>query len=399
MKSIAQTNSALLAASDNPYLTQRQVQASLSSSAKDQPFSYQSATMHRNRLASDLQLGKYTGIAEATLKTVKEASHDTMTSSSVVTAGIFNAAAHARAEPAKTALKQVLPLLERRPNDVGLILVIVQLYILTDNATTATALLEAFLARLENANLTSARYTPGLIATLVSLYAHQDRTSSIKTELSKAAAYWRNKPEGAQPPTSFLTSAGLALLDQPEDADIKLARDLFQTVHAYDPSSVTAAAGLAASSTDSSTGGEDLIPRLPTVEKLTAGIDVSALEKAGIAHLRTASSTVSAGSKRAAPIEATKPAAKKKHRQGNLPKDYDPKKQPDPERWLPLRDRSNWRPKGKKGKGRAQGGERGGMTQGGIVSEEPSRPSTPAQSAGVVQSKKAAGGKKGARKK
>lgn len=355
--------------------------------------------MHRNRLALDLQLGKYTGIAETTLKTVKEASNDTMTSSSVITAGIFNAAAHARAEPARTALKQVLPLLERRPNDVGLILVIVQLYILTDNATTATALLEAFLARLETETSPSARYTPGLIAILITLYAHQDRTSSIKTELSKAAAYWRNKPEGAHPPTSFLTSAGLALLDQPEDADIKLARDLFQTVHAHDPDSVTAAAGLAASITDPNTIGKDFASRLPTIEKLTAGIDVSTLESAGIARLPAVSSTGTAGSKRAAPTEAIKPATKKQHRQGKLPKDYDPNKQPDPERWLPLRDRSNWRPKGKKGKGRAQGGERGGMTQGGIVSEEPSRPSTPAQSAGVVQSKKAAGGKKGGRKR
>jgi signal recognition particle subunit SRP72 len=355
--------------------------------------------MHRNQLALDLQLGKYNGVAEATLKSINEAT-DKRTSPEILTAGIFNAAAHACAVPAKTALMQVLPLLERRPYDVGLILVIVQLYVLTDNVTTATAFLEAFLAHLEletSSSDQSARYTPGLVAVLVSLYAQQDRTSSIKTELSKAAAYWRDKPDGVHPPTSFLISAGLALLDQPAEADLKLARSLFQSVHAQNADSVSAAAGVAASTTDPNSLPDGIESRLPTIGKLTTGIDVLALEGAGIARLPVPVTSIS--NKRDAPMEASNVAPLKKHRQGKLPKDYDDNKKPDPERWLPLRDRSNFRPRGKKGKGRAQGGERGGMTQGGVVSEESSRPSTPAQSVGVVQSKKAAGAKKGPRKR
>jgi signal recognition particle subunit SRP72 len=401
MKSIAQSNTALIAAGDNPYLTQRQIQANSSSSAKDQPFSFQSATMRRNQLALDLQLGKYQGVGKVTLATINQAG-DNRTAPKIITAGIFNAAAHARAEPAKSALNQVLPLLERRPYDVGLILVIVQLYVLADKTTTATTLLEAFLARLEGATSSSdhsTSYIPGLVAILVSLYAHQDRTSSIKTQLSKAAAYWRNKPERVLPPTNFLISAGLAMLDQPGDSDIELAQDLFQSVFAQNSQSVIAVAGMAAATTKAGSVSEEIQSRLPTVEKLTAGINVAGLETAGIAKLPATASTATTGSKRAAPPESTTTIPKKKRRQGKLPRDYEPNKQPDPERWLPLRDRSNWRPKGKKGKGRAPGGERGGMTQGGIVSDELSRLTTPAPSAGVVQSKKAASSKKASRKR
>lgn len=48
-------------------------------------------------------------------------------------------------------------------------------------------------------------------------------------------------------------------------------------------------------------------------------------------------------------------------RKSRLPKDYEQGKVPDPERWLPLRDRSTYRPKGKKGRAKAA------LTQGGVV--------------------------------
>lgn len=48
-------------------------------------------------------------------------------------------------------------------------------------------------------------------------------------------------------------------------------------------------------------------------------------------------------------------------RKSRLPKDYEQGKAPDPERWLPLRDRSTYRPRGKKGRAKAA------LTQGGVV--------------------------------
>ena len=52
-------------------------------------------------------------------------------------------------------------------------------------------------------------------------------------------------------------------------------------------------------------------------------------------------------------------------RKSRLPKDYDASKTPDPERWLPLKDRSTYRPKGRKGRQKAAE-----KTQGGGVSGE-----------------------------
>ena len=52
-------------------------------------------------------------------------------------------------------------------------------------------------------------------------------------------------------------------------------------------------------------------------------------------------------------------------RKSRLPKDYDASKTPDPERWLPLKDRSTYRLKGRKGRQKAAE-----KTQGGGVSGE-----------------------------
>jgi signal recognition particle subunit SRP72 len=68
-----------------------------------------------------------------------------------------------------------------------------------------------------------------------------------------------------------------------------------------------------------------------------------------------------------------------------MPKDFEEGKKMDPERWLPLRDRSTYRPKGKKGKKKAME-----MTQGGMVKEEESLEL--AGGAGSLPVQKASGG-------
>ena len=61
------------------------------------------------------------------------------------------------------------------------------------------------------------------------------------------------------------------------------------------------------------------------------------------------------------------PEKKKRVRLSKRPKDFVEGKVPDPERWLPLRERSGFRVKGKKGK-RKDGGGMG--TQGGVEKEK-----------------------------
>ena len=102
---------------------------------------------------------------------------------------------------------------------------------------------------------------------------------------------------------------------------------------------------------------------LTAIPRLIAGIDVDYLEASGVPFptppATSSSSSTKAGKKRALD-EAAKPA-KKRVRKSRLPKDYEQGKTPDPERWLPLRDRSTYKPKGKKGRAKAL------FTQGGFV--------------------------------
>jgi len=332
-------------------------------------------------MALDLQAGKYNGVAASTRSQVSGKPHDL--SGEVGSAGAFNAAAHARNQIGKAAIQEMLPLLEKRPSDVGLLLTIVQLYVSTNNANTATLLLESFFDRLESSTATAdqdVRFAPGLVAVLISLYTQQGRMTHTKAEFVKAATYWRHKSKKTCSSNSLLKAAGTALCDSATSEELQASHDIFSIVYQQDRTDIVAISGLIASSpTSTPRPPTELLNKLPSINKLVTNISASDLEASGIAQpssTKPITETVSTASRKrtAAAYDSAEPRKLKKIRKSRLPKDYDPAKRPDPERWLPLRDRSNWRPKGKKkGKGMA-----GGMqTQGGIASEEGSGTSTP----------------------
>jgi signal recognition particle subunit SRP72 len=321
-------------------------------------FDFQSRLCRTNAYTLDLEALKYSGVAKSTSNAVAKQATPT-TSPSVNTLAVLNAAAHAKSGTGKSGLKQILPELEKRPNDVGLLLTVIQLYTLTNNHGAAISLLESFLNRLDKSVSESdedVRFSPGLVAVLVGLYKIQARKNHIQIELAKAASYWRRK---SKPPTALLRAAGTSLLESSNPEYHKEAEEIFATLHKSDPNDRLAIAGYVAShaSTSSTSELESLTSRLTPINRLTANINISALEEAGISHLP---STISLIGKRPAEAQASKPT-KKKPRKARLPKDYDPNKPPDPERWLPLRERSTYRPKGKRGKQKAAQ-----MTQGGF---------------------------------
>lgn len=289
---------------------------------------------------------------------------------------VYNAAAHAQGETGQIALKQILPLLERRPKDLGVLLTVVQLYVNAGNTTSAITAVERTLRSLEESVSKAdqdARFNPGLLSVLVSLYQREGRKLQIRSTLAQAASYWSKK---ADAPASLLRAAAISLLHSDDKSDLSTAGDLFRSLYQQDSSDRLAVAGYVASqATLDYSQVEAQLERLPEIDDLVADVDVSALESAGIMPSASSAAAAFAGARkrRAAGKEAP---AKKRVRKSRLPKDYDPAKKPDPERWLPLRDRSSYRPKGKKGKQRAA--ER---TQGGVVSEE-----------AVPQQQKASGG-------
>ena len=310
----------------------------------------------RNRTILDLLTSKYTGVAKSTAKILSSCSSPTI-SAAINGVSVNNAAAHAHNQLAKLGLKEILPLLEKRPTDVGLVLTIVQLYALANNFGSAITIMESFLKRLENSKVEKdqdVRFAPGLVAVLISLYKSQGRKSNIKTELAKTASYWKHKSKGV---ITLMRAAGLSLLESLNPEDLKSAGEIFESLRNQDPSDRFAVAGyVAAYAMTDLSKVESEAEHLTPVNKLTTSIDIVTLEEAGVPQLRSIK-TVTVGRKRTR--EDTSKGVRKRVRKSRLPKGYDPNKPADPERWFPLRDRSIYRPKGKKGKQKAA------LTQGG----------------------------------
>ncbi|KAJ5271760.1 hypothetical protein N7497_003666 [Penicillium chrysogenum] len=357
-KKIARNNIVLARPTDvNPYILYKALHDTPDAINNDRLFEFQDRDMVGNSHAADLLVQKYDGIIRSTAKAQsKRPSPSTDAITNLLS--VFNAAARAQGETGPKALKQIVPLLERRPTDIGLILTVVQLYVSGGNTTSAITAMEQTLRSLEGSN-ESIRFNPGLLSILVSLYQREGRMVQIRTTLAQAASYWRAKPE--PPPAA-------SLLHSEDRSDLATAGDLFRGLHQQDPNDRTAIAGYVASqATLDYAQIESELDRLPAVGDLIADVDVSALESAGIspsASSVAAAAAAFAGARKRTAASAND-RANKRVRKSRLPKDFDPAKKPDPERWLPVRDRSSYRPKGKKGKQRAAA-----LTQGGPVNEK-----------------------------
>ena len=391
---MAQVNGiATSATPSNQFLAQRLVTQDPYALKPDYPFRFQLSTLKQNRYAADLQSLKFSGTADSTGYGNAGQTPPSLDSYSNSLSAV-NAAAHAKGQIGKEALKHILPLLEKRPNDLGLILTIVQLYVLTGNSGSAINLLESFLTRLEKADTDAdleVRFAPGLVGAMVSLYRSQGRRAHEQREMAKAATHWRWKTRERPAGVDLLRkAAGSVLLESNDPGHQELAYDIFYDLHNRDSNDRYSTAGLLATSSEDAapTDASSLTP----VDRLIAGLDAVPLENAGIAQPAAASGAAVTIRKR--PAEDNKAKKPSKIRKSRIPKDYDPNKTPDPERWLPLRDRSTYRPKGKKGKARANLLSQGAAPAG---DSDGSRPGTPGGE--IVKQKQQQGGGGGKKKK
>lgn len=326
----------------------------------DKLFNFQEQIRRCNQYTVDLLALKYDGVKSSTSKFLQQQERPT-TSAICNNISVLHAAAYARNQQGKLAIKQILPLLEKRPYDVGLILTIIHLYLLTENHASAILVLEAFLKRLDESTAVTdrdVRYAPGLVAVVVSLYALQGRKAHTKSELVKAATHWRHK---SKPSTSLHRAAGSLLLESLSPEDLTEAGEIFDSLHKDEPDDRFVTAGFVAShATTSSTKVQSEVDKLTPVNRLISGIDAALLEEAGVPQ---APRQLQAHRTHKRAAEDTAKPSKKRVRKARLPKNYDPSKPPDPERWLPLRDRSTYRPKGKKSRQKAAAMTQGGMSE------------------------------------
>ncbi|KAM0340171.1 hypothetical protein ACHAPQ_001229 [Fusarium lateritium] len=348
---------------EKPYLVERRFSTLTTKDGTAKLFQHQSDILQRNNLTVDLQILKGAGVKRRTDALLSEAKYPS-TSPEIGVLSVLNAAASSQGTVGKQLMKNLQGLIQKRPHDVGLVLTIVQIQLNEGHVGSALSILESFLQRLEKAGTEeaqNARYSSGLVALTVTLLRAQGRESSAKAELVKAAAHWQSRQ--ANSAVSLLEEAGIELMKSSNAQDLQLAGSSFQKLVDEQKGSDVITAGLVASFAPSEPSRvEQHLQSLPSVDSLTEGIDVASLLSAGVAT--TSNKVGSTTLKRAAPSGPAEKTSKRR-RKIRLPKNYVEGTKPDPERWLPLRDRSSYRPKGKKGKKKA-----GESTQGGMVKEE-----------------------------
>ena len=301
-------------------------------------------------------MSKFSGVTNRSTKLIGDSS--TTISSRQNSISIANAAAHAENQLGKLGLKSILPLLERRPGDVGLLFTVIHLYVLTKNHGSAITVLESFLRQLDESTVESdqdVRYAPGLIALSVALYSFEGRKLQVKRELARATSFWRRR---SKRPPALLHAAGKSLL---ADSDPREASETFNDLYERDQQDRIALAGLVASSAVTQPQEIDpLAKRLTPITKLISHVNVDILEQSGIPRILA---TLKAGISKKRLGDDLTSQKRKRVRKSRLPGNVDPSTVPDPERWLPLRDRSTYRPKWKKGKQKVATLTQGGQAE------------------------------------
>lgn len=358
---VQNNKSALETKPPNPYLLQRLVATCMAGATKAKLFQYQSNVLSRNESVINLLVKKSQGVRERTRKVLAKENCPTVRHD-VNIASVVNVAAETQGVPDKELFRELVALSKKRPNDVAIVIIVIQFLLRRKNSQTALSALESFLSHLDCPDKVQdqdVRFSPGLVALTVSLMRSQGRDASARSELARSVLYWRDRPVATVP--SLLQEAGVELLKSSNPDNLLLAASAFQKLNAEGKASVIVSTGLvAALATHDASKVEMSANDLPSVGALVGGIDADALVAAGVV---AAPNTVVPSKKRPAP-EATSGEKMASKRRRRLPKTLAEGQAPDPERWLPLRDRSTYRPKTKKGKKKAAE-----STQGGIIKD------------------------------
>ena len=190
----------------------------------------------------------------------------------------------------------------------------------------------------------------GAVSVLVSLYTSTGDVDSAINILDLAVTFWLKQPQNSS--NSAITRSVMV-----ESARYKLqhsrpeaAAQVLEKICSENPKDLQVLAMLvSAYSQYSARKAEELSQSLAAVEVIQT-VDVDALEQMpSFKHTRRhLQKTEAAQQEPVNKVVAAKPKKKRK-RKPRLPKNFDPSVAPDPERWLPLRERSYYRKGRKKG--------------------------------------------------
>ncbi|CAF3366510.1 unnamed protein product [Rotaria socialis] len=218
---------------------------------------------------------------------------------------------------------------------------------------------------------------PGIVATLVTLYNYLEDTKSAAQVLNEAVdrLYNLDRTKGKHSRAlAYLIKQNI--IYQEKQGNGKRVTEMLEILHKLYPNDTNTLSKLIIHYLKSDPERANLLSqKLPSIKQLAEGIDVDTLESTFGKRVTKAEKTIEktkasdSGSTATKTVTTTSAEKKKKKRKRKirLPKKYDPTSKPDPERWLPLRERTYYRGKrGKRGKQAAVG--KG--TQGAVGSDQ-----------------------------
>ncbi|XP_041074752.1 signal recognition particle subunit SRP72-like isoform X2 [Polyodon spathula] len=235
---------------------------------------------------------------------------------------------------------------EKHPESASEIkLTMAQLYVVQGHVTKACGILRS---------IEDLKHKQGMVSALVTMYSHEEDIDSAIDVFSQAIQhYQKHQPN---------LPAHLSLVREAANFKLKYGRkkeaisDLEQLWKQNPKDIHTLAQLISAYSLVDQEKAKSLSKYLPSADKMSFNVDVDELENShGATYVRKKAAKVTG---EILPKEQGQGdiKKKKKKKKGKLPKNCDPKATPDPERWLPMQERSYYRGR-KKGKKKEQVGK------------------------------------------
>uniref|UniRef100_A0A3B3CQF9 Signal recognition particle subunit SRP72 n=1 Tax=Oryzias melastigma TaxID=30732 RepID=A0A3B3CQF9_ORYME len=198
------------------------------------------------------------------------------------------------------------------------------------------------------------QHKAGMVSALVTMYSHEEDIDGAIDVFKQAIEYYQAEQPGS--------AAHLALVREAANFKLKHGRkkeaisDLEQLWKQNTKDVFTLAQLISAYSLVDTDKAKAFSKHLPSAETMSFNVDVDELENShGATYVRKKPAKAVGENLPTEPGQA-EVKKKKKKKKGKLPKNYDPKATPDPERWLPMRERSYYRGR-KKGKKKEQVGK------------------------------------------
>ncbi|NXU58598.1 SRP72 protein, partial [Turnix velox] len=214
------------------------------------------------------------------------------------------------------------------------------------------------------------QHKPGMVSALVTMYSHEEDIDSAIEVFTQAIQWYQQFQANCDNEELIITAVyfqpkspvHLSLIREAANFKLKHGRkkeaisDL-EELWKQNPKDVhTLAQLISAYSLVDPEKAKVLSKHLPSSDTLSLKVDVDALENShGATYVRKKAGKLTGDSQQKEQGQGDV-KKKKKKKKGKLPKNYDPKVTPDPERWLPMRERSYYRGR-KKGKKKDQVGK------------------------------------------